>query len=120
MLRKVFRILYKGFLVFIVLILCFVVYFIFAIYVPEPKIADISPLKQERVLRSENFYTVGNNWLKKSESGLWELYVEGNGFERGAANGHLTKELAEFQEDAFIHQIQVLIPDLNYLKFLKF
>jgi hypothetical protein len=107
-------------LVFIVLLVAFAIYFIFAIIIPEPKIADNSALKQERVQRSENFYTVGNNWLRKSESGLWELYVEGDGFERGAANGHLTKELAQFQEDAFIHQIQVLIPDLNYLKFLKY
>jgi hypothetical protein len=120
MLRKIFRILFRSFLVFIVLIIAFAVYFVFAIIIPEPKIADNSALKQERVQRSENFYTVGNNWLKKSESGLWELYVEGNGFERGAANGHLTKELAQFQEEAFIHQIQILIPDLNYLKFLKY
>jgi isopenicillin-N N-acyltransferase-like protein len=120
MLKKIFRILFRSFLVFIVLILCFAVYFIIAIQIPEPKIADKSALKQERVKRSENFYTVGNNWLRKSESGLWELYVEGNGFERGAANGHLTKELAQIQEDAFIHQIQILIPDLNYLKFLKY
>lgn len=120
MLRKVFRILFRSFLVFMVLIIAFAIYFIFAIIVPEPKIKDNSALKQERVQRSENFYTVGNNWLRKNESGLWELYVEGDGFERGAANGHLTKELAQFQEDAFIRQIQILIPDLNYLKFLKF
>lgn len=120
MLRKVFRIIFRSFLVFIGLLVAFTIYFIFAIQIPEPKISDNSALKQERVQRDENFYTVGNNWLKKSESGLWELYVEGNGFERGAANGHLTKELAQFQEDAFIHQIQILIPDLNYLKFLKF
>ncbi len=120
MLKKIFRITFKSFLVFILLLLCFAVYFIIAIQIPEPKIADISPLKQERVQHSENFYKVGKSWLKKSNSGLWELYVEGDGFERGAANGHLTKELAQFQEDAFIHQIQILIPDLNYLKFLKF
>jgi len=120
MLRKIFRILFRTFLVFLVLLIGFAIYFIFAIQISEPKISDNSVLKQERVQRAENFYTVGNNWLKKSESGLWELYVEGNGFERGAANGHLTKELAQFQEDAFIHQIQILIPDLNYLKFLKY
>lgn len=120
MLRKFFRILFKSFLVFIILIIGFAVYFIFAIQIPEPKIADNSALKKERVQHSETFYKVGNNWLKKSESGLWELYVEGSGFERGVANGHLTKELAQFQEEAFIHQIQIIIPDLNYLKFLKY
>lgn len=120
MLKKIFRILFRGFLVFIVLLIGFAIYFIFAVQIKEPQISDNSALKQERVQHSENFYTIGNNWLRKNESGLWELYVEGNGFERGAANGHLTKELAQFQEDAFIHQIQILIPDLNYLKFLKY
>ena len=107
-------------MVFLFLILALAIYFIIAIQIPEPKIADNSALKQERVQHSETFYKVGNSWLKKSESGLWELYVEGNGFERGAANGHLTKELAQFQEEAFFNQIQIIIPDLNYLKFLKY
>lgn len=120
MLRKIFRVLFRSLLVFIVLIIAFAIYFIFAIQISEPEIADKSALTKERVQHSESFYTVGNNWLRQNEYGLWELYVEGNGFERGAANGHLTKELAQFQEDAFIHQIQILIPDLNYLKFLKY
>src|SRR5688572_20475785 len=120
MLKKLFRILLRTLLVFFVLLVGFVIYFIVAVQVPEPEIADKLALKQERVQYSENFYKVGNSWLKKSESGLWELYVEGNGFERGAANGHLTKELAQFQEEAFIKQIQVLIPNLDYLKFLKY
>lgn len=120
MLRKIFRILFRTLLVFFILLIGFGIYFIFAVQISEPKISDNSALKKERVQRAENFYTVGNNWLKKSESGLWELYVEGNGFERGAANGHLTKELAQFQEEAFFKQIQILVPDLNYLKFLKY
>ncbi|MES2287732.1 MAG: C45 family peptidase [Bacteroidota bacterium] len=69
---------------------------------------------------SENYYTLGNNWLKKSESGLWEMYIEGDGFERGVAIGKLTKELAEKQETAFIKQIKELIPSENYLKYLKY
>jgi isopenicillin-N N-acyltransferase like protein len=120
MLRTLARISLKTFLVFLILLIGFVIYFAFAVYVPEPEIADKSALTRERVQYSETFYKTGNNWLKKSNSGLWELYVEGDGFERGAANGHLTRELAQYQEDAFIRQIQVLVPDLSYLKFLKY
>jgi hypothetical protein len=120
MLRKFGRIALKIFLGFLVLLTGFVIYFAIVVQVPEPEITDKSALTRERVQYSETFYKTGNNWLKKSESGLWELYVEGDGFERGAANGHLTKELAQFQEDAFIKQIQVLVPDLSYLKFLKY
>jgi isopenicillin-N N-acyltransferase like protein len=120
MLRKLGRIALRTFLVFLVLLIGFVIYFAFAVYVPEPEVADRSALTRERVQYSETFYKTGNNCLKKSNSGLWELYVEGDGFERGAANGHLTKELAQYQEEAFIKQIQVLVPNLDYLKFLKY
>ncbi|MCE3280439.1 MAG: peptidase [Bacteroidetes bacterium] len=68
----------------------------------------------------KDFYTLSNSWIKKSETGLWEMYVEGNGFERGVREGKLNKELAEKQEIAFVDQLQKMIPSrpmLNYLKF---
>ncbi|HRD37967.1 MAG TPA: C45 family autoproteolytic acyltransferase/hydrolase [Bacteroidia bacterium] len=110
----------RTFLVFLVLLIGFAIYFIIAIQISEPEIADNSALKKERTQYGDNFYKIENSFLKKNKHGLWELYVEGDGFERGAANGHLTKELANYQEEAFFKQIQLLIPDLNYLKFLKY
>lgn len=120
MLKKLGRILLRTFLVFLVLLIGFAIYFIIAIQISEPEIADNSALKKERTQYGDNFYKIENSFLKKNKHGLWELYVEGDGFERGAANGHLTKELANYQEEAFFKQIQLLIPDLNYLKFLKY
>lgn len=120
MLKKLGRILFRTFLVFLLLLIGFVIYFIIAIQISEPEIADKSALKKERTQYGDNFYKIDNNFLKKNRDGLWELYVEGDGFERGAANGHLTKEIANYQEEAFFKQIQLLIPDLNYLKFLKY
>jgi isopenicillin-N N-acyltransferase like protein len=120
MFKKLLKILFRGSLILVMLLILFFVYFIFAVQIDYPKIKDNSALKRQRIDYSPTFYKVESNWLKQSESGLWELYVEGNGFERGAANGYLTKELAEKQEEAFIKQIQVLVPDLNYLKFLRF
>jgi hypothetical protein len=103
-----------------VAIAIFIVYFICAIIIKEPTIKDRSAEMMVRQNPEENFYTLGNNWLKKSESGLWEMYIEGDGFERGVAIGKLTKELAEKQEGAFIKQIKELIPSDNYLKYLKY
>lgn len=120
MLKKLGRILLRTFLVFLVLLIGFAIYFIIAIQISEPEIANNSALKKERTQYGSNFYKIENNFLNKNKHGLWELYVEGDGFERGAANGHLTKELANYQEEAFFKQIQLLIPDLNYLKFLKY
>lgn len=94
MLKKLGRILFRTFLVFLLLLIGFVIYFIIAIQISEPEIADKSALKKERTQYGDNFYKIDNNFLKKNRDGLWELYVEGDGFERGAANGHLTKEIA--------------------------
>lgn len=101
-------------------LIVFIVYFLFAIRQPLPEIADRNCEKQEVEVVSPEFRRLGNNWLRKSESGLWEMYVEGNGFERGVANGKLTKELADWQESVFINQIHELIPSEKYLNFLKY
>ncbi len=123
--RTLFRILKRIFYALLCFLVIFLIYFIIVVRVPEPNIADKSALNNTREKISDTFFKTKNGWLKKnravkSSGNLWELYVEGNGFERGVANGILTKELHEFQEDAFISQIQILVPNLNYLKFLKY
>jgi len=87
---------------------------------PPPEISDLSPLKEKRIKLDENFYGIKNNRLRKSESGLYELYVEGNPFERGVYNGKLTSELGKKQEDAFVEEIRKMIPSESFLNFLKY
>lgn len=118
--KKAFKFILKTLLVILVPFLVFLIYFVCAILIKEPVINDRSAEKAIRLNPSENFYTLGNNWLKKSESGLWEMYIEGDGFERGVAIGKLTKELAEKQETAFVKQIKELVPSENYLNYLKY
>lgn len=118
--KKAFKFILKTLLVILVPFLIFLIYFVCAILIKEPLIKDRSAEEMVRQNPSENFYTLGNNWLKKSESGLWEMYIEGDGFERGVAIGKLTKELAEKQETAFVKQIKELIPSENYLNYLKY
>lgn len=118
--RKFRKIFLKTLLVFTVLIIGFGIYFYFAIQIDVPEIQNDTTLHWKREKVADNFYKVNHNWLKQHESGLWELYVEGDGYERGIANGMLTKELHDYQEESFFRQIQLLIPDLNYLKFLKY
>jgi len=85
-----------------------------------PQIADISPLQWQRLEPDSGLYTIRNNWLRKSNSGLYEMYVEGNPFERGVVNGKLSKELVVSQEDYFSEQINRMIPSKFYLHFLKY
>ena len=73
-------------------------------------------------LRSDGngFFSIGKNHLQKNSHGLWELYLEGNAFDRGVANGRLCRNLMEFQEEAFVSRIKEMIPAKSYLKFLKY
>ncbi len=119
-LKKIWRWTYRIFFVFLGLFLILVTWFYFAVRIEAPVPKNKEVLKLERVTIAPDFYTINNNWLKKSETGLWEMYVEGDGFERGVIEGKLNKELAEKQEIAFVGQIRKLVPSQWMLSYLKY
>jgi hypothetical protein len=84
--------------------------------IPQPK--NQSALQLNRIEADKNFYTIGNNWLRKNSVGIWEEYVEGEPFERGVIAGKLNREMLYTQEVAFVDQIHKLVPNNNYLSFL--
>lgn len=88
------------------------------IHPPVPK--DLTSLNIQRKTISPDFYTLRDNWFRKSKSGLYELYVEGDPFELGVANGKLTKELVQHQEVVFTEQLHQLVPSNFYINFLKY
>src|ERR1700722_1803823 len=108
---------FSGFVALFV-ILAIYLYCVAIDYPPNPK--DLSSEKLQRSELSPGFYTIKNNWFRKSKSGLYELYVEGQPFERGVINGKLTKELVVKQEDYFTAQIAKMIPSAFYRSFLKY
>ena len=116
LLRGLFYI-FSGFAA-LFLILAVYLYCVAIDYPPNPK--DVSSEKLQRSEPSPGFYTIKNNWFRKSKSGLYELYVEGQPFERGVIDGKLTKELVVKQEDYFTEQIAKLIPSAFYRSFLKY
>ncbi len=105
---------------FLLVILILVAYFLIIAIDHPPKVVDLSSLNVQRLHPSPDTYIYGRNWLRKSESGLWEAYVEGKPFERGVAFGKLTKELLYYQETSFVEQIRELVPSDSYLKVLKY
>ena len=88
--------------------------------VDPPKVADTSSLQLQRIHHGDGFYTLKNSWFRHSKSGLYELYVEGDPFERGIINGKLTAELVVRQEDHFAEQIEKMIPSKFKRGFLKY
>jgi isopenicillin-N N-acyltransferase like protein len=118
--RTVKKILKWFFLALASFIVFMAIWFLLVAIDHPPLVEDKSALETERLQKGENTYFVGNSWIRKSESGLWEMYIEGDPFERGVAFGKLTKELLLYQETAFFEQIRELVPSDRYLKFLKY
>lgn len=97
-------------------------------------VASVSYLYYSADMKSPNIYTYlvgephgtdslrqyGDNYLRHSRSGLWELKIRGSGFQRGHNLGKLMPDLLYDQEKVFVDQIREIIPSDNYLKFLRF
>jgi tetratricopeptide (TPR) repeat protein len=120
MMSRIRKILKWGILTLAAVIIFMFVWLVLVAVDRPPAVADKSALEVERTLAGDNTYIFGNNWLRKSESGLWEMYIEGDPFERGVAFGKLTKELLLYQETSFFEQIRELVPSDGYLRFLKY
>jgi len=111
---------YKILIFMIILIIGLIVTFKIMVSVTPPIISDMSIMKKERIKLKDNFYILDDSWLKQNKYGLWELYITGNDFELGAKNGILTKELANYQEEAFIESLKKIVPSEFYINFLKY
>ena len=67
-----------------------------------------------RIKVAFNHYAIGDNWLKKNEFGIWEMYIEGAPYERGLIYGELAKELIQKQETIFVGQIDHFVPNKTW------
>jgi hypothetical protein len=91
-----------------------------SLHISPPKVTDTKRLlEKEPVLSETGEWIFNRSSLRRSDSGLWELYLEGDAFDRGIAAGKLEKDLLKYQEDAFIAQIKKIVPSEFYLKFLR-
>lgn len=118
--KRFFKIIAYTFGFIFLLLLIAYVYIQYGLAPHIPEVKDRSALSLQREKVGDNFYRIGNNWLRKTGNGLWEEYVEGEPFERGVITGKLEKELLYTQEEAFVEQIHNLVPNNNYLSFLGF
>ena len=110
----------RVFIGFLILLAIGAVYLVQVSKVDPPRPANMSSLQLQRTDHGDGFYTIKNNWFRHSKSGLYELYVEGEPFERGVINGKLTEELVVRQEDHFAEQISKMIPSKFKRNFLKY
>src|SRR3984957_9252365 len=118
--KKIRRILAGIFGAIALLIIVGVIYILIVSKTNPPAVSDKTALSWQRAEPGTGFYTLKNNWFRKSKSGLYELYVEGQPFDRGVVNGKLSKELIQLQEDYFNDQINRMVPSRFYRHFLKY
>ncbi len=85
--------------------------------ITPPEVENITVGKRVKI--AENHYTLGANWLKKNDYGVWEMYIEGEPYERGLIYGELAKELIQKQEDIFVGQIDNFVPSKTWQRFLQ-
>ncbi len=87
--------------------------------IPDPPTEKESIYTNAEPLEIDSgLYVLGNNWIRQNRYGLWEMYIEGNAFNRGVATGKLSKHLVQHQEEVFVSQIQDILPSKFYQRFL--
>lgn len=118
--KKFWKIVGYVFGTILLLLIIFAIYLVQVSKVPDPKVRDMSSLQLQRSEPSPGLYSINNSWFRKSSSGLYELYVEGDAFERGVINGKLTQELVIRQEEHFTDQIKKMIPSAFTRQYLKY
>lgn len=107
----------RNVLIFAVLLVLFLEWWL---NIAPPTIEDTSAWELKRIEQAPDFYSIDKNWLRKNEHGLWEAYVEGKPFERGAILGNLAQELIVQQEIYFVRQIKNIIPSESFLYLLRY
>ena len=118
--RKILRFLKRALKLTGILLLIFIAYFIWEIKMPTPNIDDSKSVEDyTRIEIAPNHFQVNDCWLKKNKFGIWEMYLEGEPYERGLIYGVLAKELIEKQEVHFVNQIDEIVPNQFFQFFLK-
>ncbi len=107
-----------GVIILFLIITGIAFYFLTRILPPVPPDRTVESWKTDTL--DSDFYLCKNNWLKKSNTGLWEMYLEGKPFDRGVIGGKLSKSLIYKQEKAFVDQIEKIVPSRFYQRFLKY
>ncbi len=116
--KKWFKRILKVIAIVLLILVISLVIFIRSSKLKPPFVAD-TPLKERKEV-DNNHYVLGNNWLRLNRPGMWEMYLEGDAYERGLSYGILAKELVIKQEEYFVESIKEMIPSKKMLNFLKY
>lgn len=121
MIKTIFKYLFR--LIWIPTELLFALLFVlftivlFNAQIDTPEVPEIHVGERKQV--GKDHYVLGNSYLKKNKYGVWEMYLEGEPYERGVIYGKLAKELVQEQEDIFVGQINNFLPNKLWRHVIK-
>lgn len=90
---------------------------LFSAQIDPPEVPNIHVAERKQV--GKDHYILGSSYLKKNKFGIWEMYLEGDPYERGLIYGKLAKELVQEQEDIFVGQINNFLPNKLWRHVIK-
>lgn len=102
---------------FLAFLITLIMYITFNAEIHPPLVSDVNIGKRVKV--GKDHYVLGPNYLRKNEFGVWEMYIEGDAYERGLVYGELSKELLQKQEEIFVKQIDQFVPSEFWQQFLR-
>lgn len=114
--KKLLKMILWGALIIIILLLGTLTYLYLSADTCKPTISEEIP--NYELISEPDYRQWGDNYLRKSETGLWELKVSGSDYNRGVAIGKMSEDLLYYQEKVFVDQINEIIPSKTYLRFL--
>jgi len=119
--RKIIKIVSVTLITFIsaILLICFCIYIDVRVFKPKPPVLNPSIYSTMNPVETDNsIYSLGNNWIRMNRYKLWEMYIEGNAYDRGIIAGKLSEKLVKEQEEIFVSEINNVIPSKFYQKIL--
>lgn len=109
----------KILLLITIILGAFLIYLFSVTKMEEPGHRQISENEFRVEHLNDSLVICGDSWLKLNRFGIWELFVQGDPYSMGFKNGRLTQDLVHYQEEAFVEQINQLVPSRSYLQFLR-
>jgi isopenicillin-N N-acyltransferase like protein len=89
------------------------------IAIAPPKVPDLDTADFQVVKKNDSLWVCNHSWLHHSRTGLYEMFIEGEAYQRGLIAGKLSKAQIYKQEAAFVDQIHKMVPSNNYLRLLR-
>jgi len=121
--KKLFLKILKWCFIIILIIILFIIGLVqhskYKLYSTSPEIPVEYQKDNFLLISNDSSFTYGNNWAKRNQYGLWEVFLTGPAFERGVAYGSLIKEPIQYQEKVFVNSINKVVPSEFYQWFLK-